>query len=72
MNEGRLPRPSGRDTPRLRVALRLYRRLWVGDRAGMSPLRVSLYTGALNGMLEAMTRQETADYYAGVRKLEGR
>lgn len=72
MNEGRLPRPRpGAPSPRVRLALRLYRRLWVNRKPGLPPLKVTVYRGALNAALGSMTRQETADYYAALRKMEG-
>ena len=73
MREGRLPRPTGKPTPRVESALHTYVRMWLLEGAdGRVPdhklRRWRLLSARLTMLLEEMTRQELAHYYAGVQR----
>jgi hypothetical protein len=66
MHEGRLPKPKGKLTPNVSLALRAYRKAWCAD---VTPRRRRHYNMILAGLLEGLTVQEAAEYYAGVQQL---
>lgn len=69
-NEGRLPKPKGRQTVAVKRALRIYRRLYNDVTGRKIPIRkVTLYRAYLNVTLSGLSRRETDAYYAGVQKI---
>jgi hypothetical protein len=68
-NEGRLPKPHGARTARVDRALRVYRRLWAEGARPLSADRRAIWHGVLHALIARMSRQECAEYYAGVRRV---
>ena len=69
-NEGRLPRPRGIITDRVRRAITLYKRMWADDAPPMTLERRTIATGILQSLITCMTTMELADYYANVRLVQ--
>src|SRR4029077_8592384 len=64
-SQGRLPIAKGIRTLRVRRALRLYRRVWA-DGVPVLPLdRRVMAKAMIHALMEGMTLQELAEYYAG-------
>jgi hypothetical protein len=68
VNEGRLPRPTGIVTPRLRRAVAIYRTVEVYD--GLDVDARLGQRAVLTTILARMSPSELANYYARVRRLQ--